>query len=152
MKIRIETDANVIENEVIIRCHTVNEEVKCIEKALISAAKKACIPFFKEGTEYFIPLDDVLFFESDDGYVFAHTVNDMYKVKYSLVGLTDMLPAFFARASKSSIVNVEKICSVEKSLTSFSTIGFFGTHKRMYASRSHIKSVMQAINERRNVL
>ena len=152
MKIRIETDESITENEVIIRCHTVDQEVRRMEKALIDAVQKACIPFFKDGAEYFIPLDDVLFFESDDGYVFAHTVNDMYKVKSSLAGLTDMLPAYFVRASKSSIVNVERICSVEKSLTSFSTIGFFGTHKRMFASRSHIKSVMQAISERRNIL
>lgn len=152
MKIRIETDESITENEVIIRCNTVNEEVRRIEKALISTAKKACIPFFKNGAEYFIPLDDVLFFESDDGCVFAHTVNDMFKVKLSLAGLTDMLPGYFVRASKSAIINVEKVCSVEKSLTSFSTIGFFGTHKKMYASRSQIKSVMHAINERRNVL
>ncbi|MBQ8758210.1 MAG: LytTR family transcriptional regulator [Clostridia bacterium] len=152
MKIRIETDANITESEVIIRCNTVNEEIKQIEKALVGASQKVCIPFFKDSTEYFIPLDEVLFFESDNGGVFAHTSKDMYKVKSSLAGLGEILPAYFVRASKSAIINVDRVCSVEKSLTSFSTVGFFGTHKKIYASRSHIKGVMQAIKERKTVL
>ena len=63
MRIRIEVDDRIEENEIIVRCSELNDEVKNIQKLLaeiLSQSKQ--IIFYKGNTEYYISLDEILFF------------------------------------------------------------------------------------------
>ncbi len=57
--------------------------------------------FYKESSEYFLDLADILFFETDSK-DFAHARNEAYEVKLKLYELEEILPIFLW-ISKSTI-------------------------------------------------
>lgn len=62
MKIRIELDTTVKENEFIIRCNELTEEVTKIQKIVSDLiAEKEQMIFYKGNTEYYIGLNNILF-------------------------------------------------------------------------------------------
>lgn len=151
MKIRIEIDENVIENEIIIKCKKIDNNVINIEKQLKSLKDNNIqIVFYKRETEFYFSLDEILFFETSDKYISAHTKNDVYEVKYKLYELENFLPKSFIRVSKSTILNVNQIYSINHNITSSSTIEFEKSHKQVYVSRFYKKELKDRLKERKN--
>lgn len=67
MKIKIEIDESLQEDEVLIRCRGLTDEVTQIQKSVsdvVNAGQKYV--FYKGTTEYYLQLDDVLFFQTED--------------------------------------------------------------------------------------
>ncbi len=150
MKIKIEIDENLTEEEIVIRGSSLTEEMAAVQKAVADVlARKQTLTFYKNETEYYIPLQDVLFFETDDGGISAHTADDVYTVKYKLYELEKVLPRNFIRVSKSTILNVSKVYSVERNLTASSIVQFAGSHKQVYVSRYYYKSLKISLEEKR---
>lgn len=149
MKVRIEVTDNLEEDEVLIRCGRVDQTIQKIHQFILDQAKSGPkITFYQQNQEYYFPLDDVLFFEAEGDHVYAHTPAGAYLVKYRLYELEQMLPRSFVRAAKSTIVNVRRIYSVTRSLTSSSLIQFAGSHKQVYASRYYYGELRQRLKER----
>lgn len=72
MKIRIEIEDNLTEEEIIIRSGSLNAKVQMIQKAIAEAVdKEQKMSFFKGDTEYYLQLAEILFFETEDGEVYA---------------------------------------------------------------------------------
>lgn len=153
MKVRIEIDESITENEVVIRCSSIDSSIQKIQSAIsnISAETKGLV-FYKEDTEYYISLSKILFFETEDGKIYAHTADDMYIVKYKLYELQELLPDFFIRVSKSTILNMDKIYSISKNITASSVVQFENSYKKVYVSRSYFKTLKIKLEERRNTL
>lgn len=150
MKIKIEIDENLTEEEIVIRGSTLTEEMAAVQRAVADVlARKQTLTFYKNETEYYIPLDEILFFETDDGGISAHTAVDVYTVKYKLYELEQVLPRNFIRVSKSTILNVSKVYSVERNLTASSIVQFAGSHKQVYVSRYYYKSLKISLEEKR---
>ena len=150
MKIRIEIDENLIEDEVVIHCASINEEVTKVQKAIsevVNASQK--LVFYKDATEYYLELDEILFFETDENGISAHTKKDVYQTKYKLYELEDLLPGFFMRVSKSTILNTRHIYSINRNLTASSVVAFAGTHKQVYVSRYYYKPLISKLEEKR---
>lgn len=150
MKIRIEIDEGIAEDEVLIRCRGLTEEVTAVQKAVsdvVNASQR--FPFFKGNTEYYLALDEILFFETDDSGISAHTRNEMYQTKYKLYELEDILPGVFMRVSKSTILNTRHIYSISRNLTASSVVAFEGTHKQVYVSRYYYKPLISKLEEKR---
>lgn len=150
MKIRIEIDENLIEDEVVIQCANINEEVTKVQKAIsevVNASRK--LVFYKDTTEYYLELDEILFFETDENGISAHTRKDVYQTKYKLYELEDLLPGFFMRVSKSTILNTRHIYSINRNLTASSVVAFAGTHKQVYVSRYYYKPLISKLEEKR---
>ena len=62
MKIQIEIDENLMEEEVIIRCASLNDIVQEVQKAVSEAASGTQTAVFSKGEqEYYFPLSKVLF-------------------------------------------------------------------------------------------
>lgn len=93
--------------------------------------------------------EDILFFETDGGMIYAHTVDDVFQTKYKLYELEELLPRTFLRISKSAIVNTDKIYSIHRNLTASSLIAFQHTHKEIYVSRSYYKLLKSKLEEKR---
>ena len=150
MKVRIEIEDGLCEEEVIIRCTSVNDTILKIQSAIadINNQSKGFI-FYKNDTEYYIPLNKILFFETEGGSINAHTRNDIYQVKYKLYELEELLPGSFMRVSKSTILNTNYIYSVTRNLTSSSVVEFEGTHKKVYVSRYYYKPLKCKLDEKR---
>lgn len=78
----------------------------------------------------------------------AHTIQDMYRIKYRLYELEEMLPGYFLRISKSAILNTKKIFAIDRNLSSASLVSFQGTHKKVYVSRRYYKPLKDRLEER----
>lgn len=66
MKIRIEFDGHLQEEEVIIRCPSLSERVQTIQRILSendNSQEKMLL--FKNETEYYVNLDDILFLKPE---------------------------------------------------------------------------------------
>lgn len=150
MKIKIEIDENLTEEEIVIRGNSLTEEIAAVQRAVSEVlARKHTLTFYKNETEFYIALDEILFFETEDGGISAHTAEDVYTVKYKLYELEQVLPRNFIRVSKSTILNTAKVYSVERNLTASSVVEFAGSHKQVYVSRYYYKSLKISLEEKR---
>ncbi|WP_167956527.1 LytTR family DNA-binding domain-containing protein [Anaerosporobacter faecicola] len=116
MKISIETiDVNK-EEEILIRCHEVNDRilncVKNIEK------QNADLIGYNGDSIHRLQFADVYYFEAVDNKVFIYCKNKVYESKQKLYELEELCPPKkFFRASKSFILNISKIDFVKPSLS-----------------------------------
>lgn len=150
MKIRIELDNKIEENEVVIRCRELDNEIAEIQKVVSELIEeKRQMIFYKDNTEYYICINNILFFETEDNAVYAHILNEVYQVKYRLYELEDILPKNFVRVSKSTILNINHIYSITRNITSSSLVEFKNTHKKVYVSRSYYKVLKLKLSEKR---
>ncbi len=149
MKIRIEIDETAQEDEIIVKCRELNDNVRRIQQAVTEISDRNEIEFFKDGTEYFLPVESVLFFETAGNLINAHTADDVFQVKFKLYELENILPGYFVRVSKSTILNIRHIYSIEKNITSSSLVRFSKTHKQVYVSRNYYRFLKQRLSERR---
>ena len=149
MKVRIELDENLPEDEVLIRCGRVDENIRKIQQYILEqSASGPKITFYKGSEEYYLPLGEVLFFETQGDFVYAHTADDAYRIRYRLYELEEILPRYFARAAKSTIVNILRIRSISRNLASASPIQVEGSHKQVYASRFYYRELRLRMAER----
>ncbi len=146
IRVKIEIDPNASECEVTIRCPEVDASVMGLQKLISEAgAPHGQITFYKEDAEYFLPVGDILFFETDGGVIRAHTAAEEFEVRYKLYELEEQLPTYFMRVSKSSILNTRKVYSITKNLTGASKIEFQGTYKIVYCSRNYYKALKDSL-------
>ncbi len=150
MKVTIELIDDLTTDEVLIRCKKRNYKIDKLV-SYIRQLDKINISFYKDDMEYFIDVNDILFFETTENSISAHTMNEIYKVKYKLYELEERLPYNFVRISKSTIVNINYIYAIEKNITSSSLIKFQGTHKQVYVSRLYNKVLKEHMKERKSI-
>ena len=147
MKLRIELTDGSVEDEVVVRCSRVDDNVQKLQEFILSLSAPR-MTFYKGSKEYYIPLEDILFFETEGEQVFAHTSGDAFKVKHRLYELEEILPRIFVRAAKGTIVNTKQIYAINRNLTSSSKISFPNTHKNIYVSRHYYKSLKGKMGNR----
>ena len=147
MKLRIEISEECTEDEVIIRCSGVNETVRKIQTYVQSLATPK-LTFYKGNQEFYLTLEELLFFETEGEQVYAHTGNDAFRVRHRLYELETMLPRAFVRVAKGTIVNTARIYAIHRNLTASSQIQFIGTHKHVYVSRHYYKALKERMQER----
>ncbi|MFD3157945.1 LytTR family DNA-binding domain-containing protein [Haloimpatiens sp. FM7330] len=150
MKIRIEVDNKIKENEVIIRCSELSQDIKNIQTMLDDMlSHKKHIIFYKGDSEYYLSLEEILFFETEKNGICAHTIDNIYNVKYKLYELEELLPGYFMRVSKSTILNTNHIYSITRNISSSSKVEFQNTHKQVYVSRYYYKPLKIKLLEKR---
>lgn len=151
MKVRIEIDEKLQEEEVIIRCSKLDAKAQKVYEMLTDFSKESkYLMLYKENTEYFLPLDHILFFETAGNCISAHTADNIYQTVYRLYELEELLPGCFMRVSKSTILNVNHIYSITRSLTASSVVQFMNTHKQVYVSRHYYKPLKCRLDEKRS--
>lgn len=143
---RIERDPSLGTDEIVIRAGEGNALADALlAYAQAQASRPASIPLYKNKEEVFLPPDAILFFESGNDSLSAHTADDVFRVKARLYELEQSLPGEFVRISKSAIVNVRQIISVDRNFSSSALISFQGSHKQVYASRMYYKQLRQRL-------
>ena len=149
MKVRIELAENLPEDEVLIRCGRVDENIRKIQQYILEQAGSGPkITFCFGNEEFYLPLFEFLIFETEDDFVYAHTADDSYRIRHRLYELEEILPRYFARAAKSTIVNTLRLRSISRTLASASLIQFEGSHKQVYASRYYYRELRLRMSER----
>ena len=118
MKIRIEIEEGIEEEEVVIRCRELSDEVVTLQRQIGDKLNsKMQIEVSKRDITYYLTLDEIYFLETEENLVVVHTAADIYETKQRLYELEDMLPGCFMRVSKSTIINTDKIRSIQKNIT-----------------------------------
>lgn len=149
MKIRIEMD-DCNEEEIVIRCQSLTPQIMKLQQLLADEVNRSGqFVLYKGDVEYYINLNQILFFETENSLVIAHTTKDSYETRKKLYELEDLLPGSFMRISKSAIVNTNKIYAINRNLTASSAIEFQGTHKQIYVSRAYYKLLREKMEEKR---
>ena len=149
LKIRIEMFEGVQE-EVVIRCREITPEIIRLQQLLSGNSDRSNqFLVYKGDTEYYLNVNDIIFFETDGNAVMAHTRDDVYETRRKLYELEELLGGRFQRISKSAIVNVDKVYSIKRNVTSSSAIDFQGTHKQIYVSRAYYKVLREKLEEKR---
>ena len=147
MKIKVELCES---EEIVIRCRERNERIRTLETAIENAVKCGeAMTLIDGSTEFFIPRSSILFFESSDGKVYAHTSDKIYRAPYKLFELELAMPPSFVRVSKSAIVNITHIESMRRELVGNGEMSFKGCDKRLYFSRNYFKLLQYKIEEMR---
>ena len=106
MKIRIEIDEGLEEEEVVIRCRELSDEIVGLQRQISDGLNsKMQIEVTKKDITYYLTLNEIYFLETAGSLVAVHTATDIYETKQRLYELEDMLPGTFMRVSKSAIIN-----------------------------------------------
>ena len=149
MKIRIEMVAPGDE-EIIVRVSELNETVGRIQKAGSEITSgKSTLTLYKNDTQYYIELNQILFFETTGNSICAHTAKEVFTTKSKLYELMEILPPSFMRVSKSTILNTKHVYSITKNITASSEVEFKNTHKKVYVSRNYYKDLISKLEEKR---
>lgn len=148
MKIRLDISSEYQEKEVIIRANKKDEEVAEILRNLQEIDTKLHnINGYLDNTVYSLSTEDILFFETNDRNVYAHTKDNAFLIHYRLYELEENLPDNFLRVSKSSILNVDGVKSLTQSVMG-NLIQFRDSYKQIYVSRRFLKKLKLKLNQR----
>lgn len=149
MRARIELSDDSSPNEVVIYCRQVTPEIEALVHTIERFEPgKQQLTYFKGDEQYYLSLREILFFETEADHVYAHTADQLYEVRMRLYELETTLPGYFVRASRSAIISIMHVFSVQKGLTGLSLLSFRRSHKEIYCSRMYGKELMRKLNER----
>lgn len=150
MKVKIEILEGLEEEEAVIRCAALNDFVIGLQNYLSKQNNgKRCLALAAGGTDYFIPMEDIYFFETEGRELRAHTADRIFTCGYKLYELEELLPGSFMRISKSTIANLDHIYSITRNLTASSIVEFCGSKKKAMVSRNYYKLLLERLNARR---
>ena len=113
MKIKISKE---MKEEILIRCHEVNDEIYEIVNKL--KTENLIVLGYQNDSVRRIKLSAIYYFESVDGKVFLYCKENVFEVKQKLYELEELLQGKNCfRASKSTILNIAKISSINPSIS-----------------------------------
>ena len=96
------------QEEVLVRYRQMNATVQAICDLVQTPDKKLLVR--SDGAQQYLPVDDLLYFESIDGKSFAYTEDSVYQVHHSL---KDLVQAYqdrgFFRVAKALVLNLYRI-------------------------------------------
>jgi len=116
MKISIEEISKELAEEILIRCHEVDDEINEILNKL--KTENIIVLGYKNDKVHRISLRDIYYFEAVDGKVFTYCRDNVFEVKQKLYELEEICKGKNCfRASKSTILNLTKISSVYPSIS-----------------------------------
>ncbi len=143
MKITIKYDPNVTENEVCIICREMTGEVREMISA-VTLADNTITGTLGDET-YFIPLVDVLYFESVDRKVFFYTADQTYETMSKMYAIEERLAnTHFARVAKSFIVNLKKVRSIKAERASRMSLTLVNGEK-LIVSRQYLNTIKEKL-------
>lgn len=135
MKIKVE-HKDIEENEIILRCKNIDDEMLHILSFLKSRSQKLCA--FKDKNDLILLSPDSVFYcEYVDEKVFVYTSEDVLQTALNLLELeNNYSDVGYIRISKSMIVNLHKIKSL-KSYTSGRIEVFMKNDEKIIVSRHY---------------
>ena len=110
-KVSIEQIDENKEEEIIIRCHEINDEILSLMKKLKENTPRLDYITGTKGEDiYSIKLKDIYYIEATENKTFIYLKNDYYESKLKLYEIEELVNKYqFFRSSKSVILNYSKI-------------------------------------------
>ena len=74
MKVKIEIEEGLPEDEVIIRCARLDDSIVSLQNYILKQSNgKRCLPLKIDETEFYVPLEEIYFFETEGRELRVHT-------------------------------------------------------------------------------
>lgn len=129
--------------KVLIRCHQIRSEVREIEDFVKS--RNGVLEGRLDQRRYSVPIQDILFIESVDGRAYLYVKNKVFENDGRLYELESLLKTKqFCRISRSTIVNLMKIRSIQPALNGRFML-LLETGEKLIISRSYVKAFKKAL-------
>lgn len=143
MKISIEEIPGAEEEEIIIRCHEMNEEVMALLHKL-KASGEQLLGICKDEI-YRLRLSDIYYFETVDQKSFLYCESRVYETKLKLYEFEELAAGTqFFRASKSTVINAGKISYVKPSLSG-RFLACMDNGEKLLVSRGYVPSLKKVL-------
>ena len=143
MKVTIEKNELYSEPEIIVRCKEVDQTLQDII-SYIGIADKNIVGDLN-GETFFIPLNKILYFESVDKVVFIYTEEQVYRSSAKLYVLEEQLAdTYFARISKTAILNLKKLTSV-RAARNAKLEGTLTNKEKVLISRQYVPQIKKRL-------
>ncbi|MGV3026687.1 LytTR family DNA-binding domain-containing protein [Clostridium thermobutyricum] len=144
MKVKVNIDKKL--DEIFIDIYTPSEDEKL--KSILDnlRMKKPVLNGYMEEKTYLLNINDIYSIYAENKKVYAHTKDRIYRVKYRLYELEEILDKNrFVRISNSAIINIYKIENLEATINGMITINF-KNGKKEYISRRYLKKVKKILD------
>ncbi|SDS84863.1 transcriptional regulator, LytTR family [Paenibacillaceae bacterium GAS479] len=116
MKVSIEEISKDQEEEILVRCHEVDDEISEIVNKL--KTESLILLGYYGDCVHRIKLSNVYYFEAVDGKVFIYSKDKVYEVKQKLYELEELCKEKHCfRASKSTVLNITKISVIHPTIS-----------------------------------
>lgn len=116
MKVSVKEIPENEEEEILIKCHEINEEILALLHKLKLSSEKLAVTAGDEIHK--IAMQDIFYFETVDNKSFFYCESRVYETKLKLYEFEEMTQGSrFFRASKSTIINAMKISYIKPSLS-----------------------------------
>ena len=143
MRVHIEKVNSEEQEQVLIQCMVVNQEVKEITDFIKS--KDNTLTGYENSQRYHIALQDIYYFEGVDNKVYAYLHNHVYEIKNKLYELEEShKQQKFFRCSKSILVNLLKIEYVKPALNGRFTARLING-EQIIISRQYVPALKQVL-------
>lgn len=144
MKITINENSNLSDTEIIINCKNTDESILKIIASLRVYQQK--LTGTKDNKTYIIDASDVLYCDTVDKKTFIYTNDNIFETSLKLYELEEKLSAIdFFRASKSCVINLAKIKSLEPDFGGRLQVTLENSEK-LNISRQYVKYIKQKLS------
>ena len=143
MKIIIEQNDSFKEPEITIKCSAVDPE---LEKLISSIRLFAnTISGKKDNATHFVSLSDIFYFETTDNKLFFYTADEVYETNLRLYEVEERFSnTTFVRVSKSFIVNLRKVASIQTE-TNGRLIAQLVNKEKIIISRQYVAAIREKL-------
>ena len=143
MKVTIDKNELYLDPEIIVKCKEIDALLQDIISYIGIADKKMIGEVEKE--LFFIPLNNILYFESVDKTVYIYTDKQVYRSSAKLYVLEEQLvDTYFARVSKTTILNLKKLNSV-RSAKNAKLEGLLINKEKILISRQYVAEIKKRL-------
>ena len=143
MKLTIDKNELYLDPEIIVKCKEIDDVLQDIISYIGVADKKMIGEV--DGELFFIPLNNILYFESVDKIVYIYTDKQVYRSSAKLYVLEEQLAeTYFARVSKTTILNLKKLSSV-RSAKNAKLEGLLVNKEKILISRQYVAEIKKRL-------
>ncbi|MBR2347399.1 MAG: LytTR family transcriptional regulator DNA-binding domain-containing protein [Clostridia bacterium] len=143
MKLTIDKNELYLDPEIIVKCKEIDDVLQDIISYIGIADKKMIGEV--DGELFFIPLNNILYFESVDKVVYIYTDKQVYRSSAKLYVLEEQLAdTYFSRVSKTTILNLKKLNSV-RSAKNAKLEGLLFNKEKILISRQYVAEIKKRL-------
>ncbi len=148
MKLDIQTDVDLTETEVLIRCAEVDEHIAAIVATLRMHDRR--IVGRHDGASVMVPAGDILYFESIDRRTFAYTASSVLEVTFNISDLAQRLEgSAFVHAAKGCLINLCRVTSL-RPYVGGRLLAMLDNGEEVVVSRKYAKDIKQHLGIERS--
>lgn len=144
MKIQLIIDEKIQETEIQIRTNQYNEQIEQLMKQLQDIRTTTAIEGYLQQEIHVLKIKDIYYIYAEGAKVFLQTLNHEFESKRKLYELESMLSKDFVRVSKSTLVNMDKIVSIQMGRIGSTEI-ILDDESSVHVSRKYLKELKKRL-------